>query len=144
VTVGWITIIALGYDPGPANGELTVSTQVAISKFQTQNGLAVTGEATPQLAGILSARVEERKANTQPTSESANEVAGTTASSEKGCESKVAKVEEKSRRFGRFASAVGDLLGAAGQEEAAEAAEGVGDVSSASAERSQLMSLPIT
>lgn len=49
-------LITLGYDPGAANGELSTPSIVAISKFQAENGLEVTGEATPQLAGILAAK----------------------------------------------------------------------------------------
>ncbi|MGB5372807.1 MAG: peptidoglycan-binding domain-containing protein [Polyangiales bacterium] len=49
-------LIALGYDPGEANGKLSTPSIVAISKFQAENGLEVTGEATPQLAGILAAK----------------------------------------------------------------------------------------
>ncbi len=49
-------LIALGYDPGAPNGEMTTPTIVAISKFQAENGLEVTGEATPQLAGVLAAK----------------------------------------------------------------------------------------
>jgi peptidoglycan hydrolase-like protein with peptidoglycan-binding domain len=46
----------LGYDPGNTDGELSTATVIAISKFQAENGLDVTGEATPQLAGILAAK----------------------------------------------------------------------------------------
>ena len=49
-------LIALGYDPGAANGEMSTPTIVAISKFQAESGLEVTGEATPQLAGIIAAK----------------------------------------------------------------------------------------
>lgn len=48
----------LGYYDGEASGELDKMTVVAISRFQAENGMEVTGEATPQLAGILSARVD--------------------------------------------------------------------------------------
>lgn len=48
----------LGYYDGAATGELDKMTVVAISRFQAENGMEVTGEATPQLAGILSARVD--------------------------------------------------------------------------------------
>ena len=48
-------LVALGYDPGSINGEMTVDTAVAISKFQAENGMDVSGEASPQLAGILAA-----------------------------------------------------------------------------------------
>jgi hypothetical protein len=48
----------LGYNPGNTNGELTKETVVAISKFEASKGMEVTGKATPQLAGILSAAVD--------------------------------------------------------------------------------------
>ncbi|MDT8342415.1 MAG: peptidoglycan-binding domain-containing protein, partial [Longimicrobiales bacterium] len=46
-------LTTLGYDPGPANGELTEQTRAAIVKFQTDTGLEPTGEATPALASAL-------------------------------------------------------------------------------------------
>jgi hypothetical protein len=50
----------LGYYDGDVNGELTKPTVVAISRYQAENGMEVTGQATPQLAGILSAAVDAR------------------------------------------------------------------------------------
>ncbi len=52
-------LVALGYDPGNIQGELSNDTIVAISKFQAENGLDVTGEASPQLAGIIKAKLKE-------------------------------------------------------------------------------------
>jgi len=49
---------ALGYEPGNTDGALDTMTQVAVSQFQAEQGLAVTGEVTPQLVGILAAEVE--------------------------------------------------------------------------------------
>jgi hypothetical protein len=49
---------ALGYDPGNTDGDLSVQTTIAISQFQAETGLEVTGEVTPQLAGILAAEVD--------------------------------------------------------------------------------------
>ncbi|MEJ2521323.1 MAG: peptidoglycan-binding domain-containing protein [Gammaproteobacteria bacterium] len=49
---------ALGFYDGDVNGELTKMTVVAISRYQAENGMEVTGEATPQLAGMLSAAVD--------------------------------------------------------------------------------------
>jgi Putative peptidoglycan binding domain len=46
-------LLALGYDPGVVNGELTTPTVIAISQFQTEKGLDVTGEATEALAAAL-------------------------------------------------------------------------------------------
>jgi peptidoglycan hydrolase-like protein with peptidoglycan-binding domain len=51
---------ALGYAPGNTNGELDPNTIVAISKFQAENDLEVTGEPTPQLAGIIKAQLNPK------------------------------------------------------------------------------------
>jgi len=50
---------ALGYDPGNTDGEASVQTSIAISQFQAEKGMAVTGEVSPQLAGILEAEAEK-------------------------------------------------------------------------------------
>lgn len=46
----------LGYDTGPVDGEQTMKTSIAVSKFQAENNLDVTGEVSPQLAGIIAAK----------------------------------------------------------------------------------------
>lgn len=51
-------LAALGYTPGNTQGELDTGTIVAISKFQAENNLEVTGEPSPQLAGILKAHLK--------------------------------------------------------------------------------------
>ena len=51
-------LVTLGYDPGNTDGEATVQTAVAISKFQAEHDLEVTGEATPQLAGVIKAAID--------------------------------------------------------------------------------------
>lgn len=51
---------ALGYSVGNTNGDLDTNTVVAISQFQAENGMEVTGEATPQLLGVLGAKVDSR------------------------------------------------------------------------------------
>jgi hypothetical protein len=52
---------ALGYEVGATDGELSLHTQIAISTFQAEKGLEVTGEVTPQLLGLLSAEVDGRR-----------------------------------------------------------------------------------
>jgi hypothetical protein len=49
---------ALGYDTGGASGEMNMETTIAISQFQAENGLDVTGEVSPQLLGVLAAEVD--------------------------------------------------------------------------------------
>lgn len=46
---------ALGFDVDNTDGEATMKTIVAISKFQAENNMEVTGEASPQLIGVLRA-----------------------------------------------------------------------------------------
>jgi hypothetical protein len=48
---------ALGYDPGNTDGKESMQTSIAISQFQAESKMKVTGKATPQLAGVLSARL---------------------------------------------------------------------------------------
>ena len=52
---------ALGYDLGESGGSQALYTAIAISQFQADKGLEVTGEATPQLIGILAAEVDSRR-----------------------------------------------------------------------------------
>tara|TARA_R110001592_G_scaffold363248_3_gene682130 strand:- start:29201 stop:30583 length:1383 start_codon:yes stop_codon:yes gene_type:complete len=54
------SLINLGYDPGPANGEATTKTIIAVAKFQTLNNLEPTGKITPQLAGIIQASTSKQ------------------------------------------------------------------------------------
>ena len=49
---------ALGYDTGNTDGEMSLETTIAISQFQSENGMALTGEVTPQLVGLLAAKVD--------------------------------------------------------------------------------------
>ena len=51
---------ALGYDTG-SGGSSDLYTAIAISQFQAERGMAVTGEASPQLLGILSSEVDQQR-----------------------------------------------------------------------------------
>lgn len=51
-------LAALGYDPGTVDGEADVKTAIAISQFQAENGLEITGSVSPQLVGVLLAEVD--------------------------------------------------------------------------------------
>jgi hypothetical protein len=48
----------LGYDTGAGGGEMNIETTIAISQFQAENGMEATGEVTPQLIGLLAAKVD--------------------------------------------------------------------------------------
>lgn len=49
---------ALGYSVGNTRGDLDTDTIIAISQFQAENGMQATGEVTPQLLGVLGAKVD--------------------------------------------------------------------------------------
>lgn len=52
-------LVALGYAVPSSDGEMTVETAVAISQFQAERGMDVTGEVSPQLAGVLKAAISK-------------------------------------------------------------------------------------
>lgn len=53
-------LVALGYDPGNSDGEVTPQTVMAISKFQAEHDMEVTGEVSPQLVGALRAAAKKQ------------------------------------------------------------------------------------
>lgn len=53
-------LVTLGYDPGDITGEVSTKTVVAISKFQAEHDMAVTGEVSPQLIGALRAAIKQQ------------------------------------------------------------------------------------
>lgn len=59
VRTAQMELIGLGYDPGNIQGEMSTDTIVAISKFQAEHDLEVTGEVTPQLVGALLAAANQ-------------------------------------------------------------------------------------
>ena len=67
-------LTTLGYKPGEANGEMTTQTAIAISKFQAEQGMDVTGEVSPQLIGALRAASKQQS---QPAAAQAPAVAAT-------------------------------------------------------------------
>jgi hypothetical protein len=106
---------ALGYEPGNTQGEATTETVIAISKFQAENNLEVTGTATPQLAGIIKAKLKEQNnpgsvASAQPAAaQPAADPAALQAAQQACIQQKVADAQasqKKKRGFGRLMSAV--------------------------------------
>jgi peptidoglycan hydrolase-like protein with peptidoglycan-binding domain len=112
-------LVALGYDPGNIQGEASTQTVVAISKFQAEHNLEVTGEVSPQLAGILKAELKKRSqpaaakpaaAATAPTAASAAPEGGGMTTAQALCLQKKVQAREeaqkKKRGFGRLLNAV--------------------------------------
>lgn len=118
-------LVALGYEPGSINGEMSVDTAVAISRFQAENGLEVSGEVSPQLAGILAARVgamrDGGQAAAAPATAAGQAAAPPSASAQSGadCVPKAAEeASDASRNASRLARAGGRLFSRFGGDEA--------------------------
>jgi peptidoglycan hydrolase-like protein with peptidoglycan-binding domain len=102
---------ALGYQPGSTDGEMTMKTAIAISRFQAEHDFEVTGEASPQLAGILKAEVRGRyQAATVGSAPVARPTQADLQARQQIClQQKMAEaqaIQKKKRGFGRLLSAV--------------------------------------
>ncbi|WP_191621132.1 peptidoglycan-binding domain-containing protein [Marinihelvus fidelis] len=53
-------LATLGYEVGAIDGNAGTQTVIAISKFQAEQGLDVTGEVSPQLVGALRAAIKKQ------------------------------------------------------------------------------------
>jgi peptidoglycan hydrolase-like protein with peptidoglycan-binding domain len=121
-------LAALGYDTGPVDGQETLETVIAVSKFQAQHQLEVTGEITPQLAGMLAARASGRAESpiTHAAPAAAGSPAGANPAARQAClQAKVEAAQEaqKTKRgLSRLMSAVVRTATRQGNPEAARAA----------------------
>ena len=119
-------LAALGYATGPVDGDETMETVIAISKFQAEHNLEVTGEVTPQLAGILSATVSNPNlaAATPATTAAPAPDAATLQAAQQAClQEKMAAAQEaqkKKRGFGKLLRAVTRTAGQNGNVELAQ------------------------
>lgn len=111
-------LAALGYDVGEVNGELSTKTAIAISRFQAENGLEVTGEASPQLAGIIKSKSSPRL-DAAPKAETVDPAAQQAA--QQAClQAKVAErqqAQKTKRGLGSLVSAIGRTAGQVGDVE---------------------------
>ncbi len=105
-------LATLGYQPGNTDGVASTETAIAISKFQAERGLEVTGEASPQLAGILSAEVDRAQAGgvaPVPRGYTTRSPAELEAAQQACLQQKIAETQasqKKRRGLGRLMSAV--------------------------------------
>jgi peptidoglycan hydrolase-like protein with peptidoglycan-binding domain len=89
-------LVTLGYDPGNTNGDVTTPTIIAVSKFQAEHDLTVTGELNPQLAGIIKAAISQQD---QAAATPAEQDAAALQAAQQAClEQKVAEAQEAQRK----------------------------------------------
>lgn len=92
-------LAVIGYDPGPADGELTVKTQLAIGKFEEANKLPVTGQPSLALAAAISNQADAVRGGgaAAPNLQSAE----ATAQSYQECLQQVAAQKEAGKKRGQ-------------------------------------------
>lgn len=137
-------LVALGYDPGNTDGEATTQTIVAISKFQAENDMEVTGEATPQLAGVIKAKLKGGNSPAAAAAAPASDPAALQAAQQACLQEKIAEAQEankKKRGFGSLMRAVGRTAGRfGGGDTAREISQATHDVYSVNATAADLES----
>ncbi|MEZ5502432.1 MAG: peptidoglycan-binding domain-containing protein [Halioglobus sp.] len=57
-------LTTLGYDTGGTDGTANTKTIIAVSKFQSEHNMPVTGDITPQLAGVIKATISKKDSAT--------------------------------------------------------------------------------
>jgi peptidoglycan hydrolase-like protein with peptidoglycan-binding domain len=97
-------LIALGYDPGNIQGEASTETIVAISQFQAESDMEITGQPSPQLAGIIKARIKQGNSPAAAMDPAAQQQAQQTCLQEKMAEAQAS--QKKKRGFGSLVRAV--------------------------------------
>lgn len=103
-------LATLGYDVTPS-GVMDTRTAIAISQYQAKNDMQVTGEVSPQLAGILAAKVSSGGAAPQRSPQELK--AAQQACLQKKIDEAQA-AQKKKRGFGRLLSGVARLAGQSG------------------------------
>lgn len=148
-------LTTLGYDTGGTDGTASTMTMIAVSTFQSEHDLEVTGEITPQLAGVIKAEISRRQGGGTATTATATAAVATTSpvapveseadlrARQQACLQERAAAAEKSasmrRGFGKLLSAVSRTTSQYGSGETASViASTTGEVNSASATMNDL------
>jgi peptidoglycan hydrolase-like protein with peptidoglycan-binding domain len=136
----------LGYDTGTVDGEADVKTAIAVSQYQAEKGLDVTGEISPQLAGMLAADVNKGgvapesapAAAPAPAAQPAPDPAALAAAQQACLQQKMAEQQakqQKKKAFGKMLSAIGNTAFKYGDYDTAQT---VSEVYSAGASASDI------
>ncbi len=110
------SLAELGYNVSPT-GTMDTDTAIAISQYQAENGMAVTGEPSPQLAGILAAGGTSISNSTERSPEEL-QAAQQACLQQKIEEAQAA--QKKKRGFGSLMRGVGRLAGQLGDYDLAQ------------------------
>jgi len=141
-------LVVLGYDPGNISGEMTTETAIAISAFQSDHGLDVTGKPTPQLAGIIKSAIKNKnnpagatysQASAAPAADPAALDAARQACLQKKIED-AQKAQQTKRGFGSLMRAVSRTASRMGGDTAQDIAQASRDIYDVNATASDLES----
>lgn len=122
-------LVTLGYNPGSTDGEMSDSTVAAIAQFQAERNMPVTGEASPLLAGMISAEVSKKGSSTGaaatagPAPVAAQDPAALKAAQDACLQDKINQAQaanKKKRGFGRLLSAVSRTASHSGNSDLAQ------------------------
>ena len=136
----------LGYDTGTVDGQADVKTAIAVSQYQAEKGLDVTGEISPQLAGMLAADVKNGgvapasapAAAPVPAAQAAPDPAALAAAQQACLQQKMAEQQAKQKKkkaFGKMLSSIGNTAFKYGDYDTAQT---VSEVYSAGASASDI------
>lgn len=124
-------LASLGYDAGTVDGEADVKTAVAISQFQAEKGLEVTGVVSPQLAGILAAEADKgmtsaaATAQASPVTQTSSSATETDAAQQACLQQKIAAAQQaqpkKKKGLGGAFSSLAKAVGKYGGDDVAKA-----------------------
>ena len=99
-------LATLGYDPDPPSGTLGTKTQLAIGKFESDNGLPFTGQPTFELAvKIRSVMGGGTAAATAGTAAPAAAGSSATLAAQQACLDEAVKKKKQKKRWGALTSA---------------------------------------
>ena len=131
------SLAQLGYDTGAVDGEADMKTAIAVSQYQAEKGLDVTGEISPQLAGMLAADVKNGGITpASPAAEPATDPSALAAAQQACLQQKIAEqqaMQQKKNAFGKMLSTIGNTALKYGDYDTAKT---VGEVYSAEASAS--------
>ena len=135
------SLSTLGYDTGTVDGEADVKTAIAVSQYQAEKGLEVTGEISPQLAGMLAADVKNGgvvpasapAAAAAPAAQTAPDPAALAAAQQACLQKKIEEQQAKEQQKKAFSKMLSTLSKTAVKYGGYDTAEAVSEVYSANA-----------
>ena len=123
-------LAALGYETGGTDGVVNTETTIAISQFQAERSMEITGKASPQLAGALAAEVGKQQGGGRSFETQGSNADALQAAQEACLREKMEAAQErkkKKRGFGSLLSAAARVATGTGSSALAETTRDIYD-----------------